>query len=106
MSGGAYSVSLREKDPQKFALAIQGALNGRSNASGSCTLAAGATSTTVNAPNCGQQSAVFLFAKTAHGAAELAAGGCFISSVGRATFTITHANNAQTDREFFFVALG
>jgi hypothetical protein len=102
MSG--YNVGTQEKDPAKFALAIQALFNGRSNACGSVTLAAGATQTVVSAPNVASQCAVFLFQKTANAAAALAT--TYVSSVGKQTFTITHANNAQADRSFFWVALG
>ena len=47
MSG--FSVGSQEKDPSKFALAIQQLYAGRSNAAGSVTLAAGEASTTVDA---------------------------------------------------------
>jgi hypothetical protein len=47
-----------------------------------------------------------LFPRTAHAAAELAAGGCYVSAVGSGSFTLTHANNAQTDRTFSYVCLG
>lgn len=100
------SVSTAEKDLSKYAIAIQQLMAGRSNATGSVTLAAGAASTVVPAINCAGQCAVFLFPKTAHAAAELAAGGCFISSVGKQSFSISHANNSQTDRSFFYVCLG
>ena len=98
------SVSTAEKDPAKFAVAIQQLYAGRSNATGTVTLAAGADSTVVNPPNCAPQSAVFLFPKTANAAAALAT--TFINSVGKQSFTISHANNAQTDRSFFYVCLG
>ncbi len=98
------SVSTAEKDPAKFAVAIQQLYAGRSNATGTVTLAAGATSTVVNPPNCAPQSAVFLFPKTANAAAALAT--TFINSVGKQSFTISHANNAQIDRSFFYVCLG
>lgn len=104
MSG--YGVSTSEKDPMKFAIAIQSLFNGRSNAAGKATLAAGAASTVVSAPNCAAQCSVFLFPATAHAGAELAAGGCYVSSVGKQQFTITHANNAQADRTFFYVCIG
>lgn len=104
MSG--FNVGLSEKDPGKFALAIQQLYNGRSNAAGKLTLAAGAAATVVSAPNCAAQCSVFLFPATAHAAAELAAGGCYVSSVGKQQFTIAHANNAQADRSFYWVALG
>jgi hypothetical protein len=96
--------SAAEKDLSKYALSLQQLAAGRSNATGSVTLAAGVTSTTVTPPNCGPQSAVFLFPKTANGAAALAT--TFINSVGKQSFTISHANNAQTDRSFFYVCLG
>lgn len=102
MSG--YSVSTNEKDPAKFALAIQQLYSGRSNAAGTVTLAAGATATVVTPFNCAPACAVFLFQKTANAAAALAT--TFISAVGKQTFTITHANNAQTDRTFFYVCIG
>jgi hypothetical protein len=102
--GGAASVSLDEKDLRKFAIAIQAALNGRSNAGGSVTLTASAGSTTVSAPNCSQQSKVLLFPTTANAAAALAT--TYISAVARGSFTITHANNAQADKTFFYVCLG
>lgn len=91
------------------------ALNGRSNATGLVTLKASATQTTVNptdatnpgAQNVSPNSRIFLFPVTAHAAAELAAGGCFIAiaDIARQQFKVTHANNAQADRTFFYVAL-
>lgn len=101
-----YVPNANEKDLAKFATSLQQLAAGRSNASGSVTLAAGATSTSVKADNCAAQCAVFLFPKTANGAAALAAGTTYVASVGKQTFTIAHADNAQTDRSFFWVALG
>ena len=109
-----YVPPTEEKDLRKVILAIQQLAAGRSNATGLVTLAASTTTTTVSpadpvhagAQTVAPQSAVFLFPKTAHAAAELAAGGCYISAVGKQTFTVTHANNAQTDRTFFYLAVG
>ncbi len=95
-----------EKDPRRINTAINELGKGRSNAVGSVTLAASAGSTTVTAQNCGAGSVVLLSARTAHAAAELAAGGCYISAVANGSFTITHANNAQVDRIFGYVCLG
>jgi len=104
MSG--YNVSTSEKDPMAFAVAIQSLFNGRSNAAGSVTLASGTdTSTVVPAPNCSSQCAVFLFPKTAAAAAELGAGTCYISAVGKQQFTITHSAGGAT-RSFFYVCIG
>jgi len=93
-----------EKDLSKFALSLQQLAAGRSNAAGSVTLAANAASTTVSAVNCAPGSAVFLFPRTANAAAALST--TFVGTVAKQSFTISHANNAQTDRTFFYVCLG
>jgi hypothetical protein len=41
---------------------------------------------------------------TANAAAEM--DGMFVSSRGKQTFTITHANNSQSDRTFKYVVIG
>ena len=102
----ALVIARDEKDQRKINSAINELAKGRSNAVGSVTLAANAASTTVTAVNCGAGSTVLLSPRTAHAAAEIAAGGCYISSVGNGTFTIAHANNAQVDRTFGYVCLG
>ncbi len=99
-------VSSREKDPTRFALAIQQLQNGRSNATGTVTLAAGVASTTVSAVNCTPNSAVFLFAQTANAAAALPTTYVAPAAISKQQFVISHANSAQTDRTFFYVCLG
>jgi hypothetical protein len=98
--------SLRETDPFRFAQAINELWQGRSNAVGRVTLTANDTTTVVAAENCGDESEVFLFPRTANAAAEIGAGTIYVSAVGNGTFTLTHANNAQTDRTFGYVAIG
>ena len=98
------SISTFETDPTKINRAIQQLEQGRLNVTGTCTLAAGATTTTVKALNCGAASQVLLTAKTADAAAALAT--TYISAVANGSFTITHANTAQTDRTFGFACLG
>lgn len=98
--------SLYEKDPFRLSQAINELYQGRSNAIGTVTLTASATSTVVAAENCGDESAVFLSPTTANAAAEIGNGTIYVSSVGNGTFTLTHANNAQTDRTFGYVAIG
>lgn len=95
-----------EARPDRINQAIRNLQQGRSNATGSVTLAAGAPATVVTAPNCSATSQVFLFPRTAHAAAELAAGGCYVSAIASGSFTVTHANNAQADRTFSYAALG
>lgn len=102
----APQLSPSEREPYRLVNAIRQLMQGRSNAAGTATLAAGATVTTVTAPNCAPTAQVFLFPRTAHAAAELAGGACYVSAVLNGSFTITHANNAQTDRTFGYVCLG
>jgi hypothetical protein len=86
--------------------AVRQLMQGRSNAAGSVTLAASVASTTVSAPNSAPGAQVFLFPRTPHAAAELAAGTCYVSAIAAGTFTVTHANNPQLDRTFSYVCLG
>lgn len=86
--------------------AIRELFEGRSNAVGSVTLTAAAASTDVTAINCGLDSKVFLFPTTANAAAELANGTMYVSAVTNGQFTLTHANNAQADRTFYWGAIG
>jgi hypothetical protein len=92
--------------PYRLVNAIRQLMQGRSNAAGTVTLAPLAAATTVTAPNCAPSAQVFLFPKTAHAAAEIAGGACFVSAVAAGTFTLAHANNAQPDRTFAYVCLG
>ncbi len=95
-----------EKDARKVATAINQLAQGRSNAVGTVTLVANAASTVVTAKNCGAGSVVLLSPLTAHAAAELGNGTVYVSAVANGAFTLSHANNAQTDRTFGYVAMG
>jgi hypothetical protein len=98
--------SLQERDPVRINQAIRDLFAGRSNAVGTVTLAANVASTTVSALNCGADSKVFLFPATADAASELGGGSCYVSAVDAGGFTIAHANNANTNRTFYWLALG
>src|SRR5262245_44345681 len=102
----ALVLSPQEKDTFKIVAALKQLAQGRSNAVGSVTLAANAASTVVAAPNCAAGSAIFLFPQTANAAAEWKNGTMYVGSVSKQQFVIAHANNAQTDRAFWWVALG
>lgn len=95
-----------EKDIRRIVQGIRDLFSGRSNAVGTVTLTANQATTTVTAINCGADSKVFLMATTANAAAEAGGTALRISAVAGGSFTITHANNAQNDRTFFWVALG
>lgn len=97
---------LGERDPARVNQSIRDLFAGRSNAVGTVTLTANQATTAVTAINCGKDSKVFLMPTTANASAEFGNGTIRISAVAAGSFTITHANNAQNDRTFFWVALG
>lgn len=85
---------------------------GRTNNTGQVTLTAGAASTAVPLPKgrLAENSLILFDPLTANAATELAAGTMYVLSsnrdVSNATFTITHANNVQTDRTFKYAFVG
>jgi hypothetical protein len=95
-----------DADPRKIVAAIRQLAEGRSNAVGMVTLAAGAAATIVNAPTCGGGTKIFLFPATANAAAALATTYVAGANIVAGQFTVTHANNAQTDRTFHWLAIG
>lgn len=95
-----------EREMTRLVSAINQLGQGRSSAVGTLTLTAGATSTTVTAPNCGAGCKVFLMPTTANAAAAVASTYIDPDDVTKEQFIVTHANNSQTDRTFFYVAFG
>lgn len=91
---------------REMVTAINQLVRGRNNATGSVTLAANAATTTVTSPNINANAVPVLVPRTANAAAEMGAGTLYVSDVSAGSFTITHANNAQTDREFSYLTLG
>jgi hypothetical protein len=81
-------------------------LQGKVNVTLDVTLTASSATTTVQDPRIGGSSAILLCPTTANAAAELGAGTIYVSSIGKQTATITHANNVQTDRTFRLVIIG
>lgn len=104
MSGVHLSPAERAID--RVVQAVRQLIQGRDDACGSVTLTANVATTTVSAPNCAAGAAIFTEPKTLNAAAEKGNGTMFISGVANQSFTITHANNAQTDRTFFWTARG
>jgi hypothetical protein len=93
-------------DDRDVSLVVNGIMNGKINATGEVTLTASATSTTVTEARAGSDSVILFTPTTANAAAEQGAGGMYVSANGKQTFTITHANNAQTDRTFRYAVIG
>ena len=95
-----------EKSLVRIIHAIRELAQGRSNATGEFTLTESAAETTVTAINCGLNSVILLMPRTANAAAALATTYIADGDVGQGEFTVTHANNAQTDRTFGYVIQG
>ena len=83
---------------------INNIIRGKTNNRGEVTLTANAASTVVNDVNAGGESIILLMPLTANAATASAT--TYIASQGKETFTITHANNAQTDKNFRYVVIG
>jgi len=86
--------------------AIRELIQGRNNATDSVTLTINTTTTIVSKTTLNSGGVPILVPRTANAAAEQANGTLFISAIAGGSFTITHANNAQTDRTFDYISLG
>lgn len=95
-----------ETNPLRIVRGIRDLFEGRCNAFGTFTLRADETTTTVTAPNCGLGSQILFSPKTANAAAEIAAGGMYVSSVSQGAFVVTHANDPSEDRTFAYRIAG
>lgn len=79
-------------------------LKGRANNVGEVTLEASATTTATTDTRILSQMKIVLSPRTANAAAALT--NVYISAVADGSFTLTHANNAQTDRTFDYIIHG
>lgn len=100
------TLSPAEKNVFTIVATIIQLCQGRSNAVGRVTLTASAATTAVPAVNCAEGSTPVLTALTANAAAEIGNGTIYVSTVANGSFTITHANNGQTDRVYAWAAYG
>lgn len=89
---------------QQIAITVNEMLGGRANNSGSFTLTAGATTTTVIDPAF-QSSMVPVWTPTTSNAAS-AASTTYLSSRSKGSFVVTHANSGTTDRIFIYQRWG
>jgi hypothetical protein len=88
----------------RLAVAVNQLMDGNSNNTGTFTLRPNETTTVVTDTRFSANQGVWWVPLTANAAAAQA--GMFISSRRRNEFTITHASNAQVDREFLYVRFG
>lgn len=89
---------------------IRGIMKGRTNNAYAVTLTANSATTTLTFAEhiLGQNTLIIFTPQTANASAEIGAGTMYLSSrdVINKTATITHANNAQTDRTFGYILVG
>ncbi len=95
---------------RRLAQIINGCMQGKTNNTSetAVTLTANATTTTVTeAPNrIGETTQVILIPTTANAAAAIGTTYLSSRSVANNTFTLTHANDAQTDKIFNYILVG
>ena len=89
-----------------LANAIRQLQEGKILATGSVTLTANQATSTLTDIRIGPNSVILFMATTANAAAEVGAGGMYVSARTGGSATITHANNAQADRTFAYAVLG
>ena len=92
--------------PRQIAEVVNRTLDGGINATGSVTLTASAASTAVTDKRLSATSYFGLMPTTANASAEVGNGTIYVSSQGKQTLTLTHANNSQSDRTYRYVILG
>jgi len=99
---------ITETDLKKIVLAIQQLAAGRSNATGTVTLASSGTTTTVTPTQAGiiaMGSTPILTPMTANAATEVGNGTMYVSAVANGSFTITHSSGVAS-RTFLWAILG
>jgi len=81
-------------------------LKGKTNNTGTVTLTGSTALTTLSDPRIGVDSYIGFMPTTANAAAEKGNGTLYVSSRGKQTANLTHANNAQSDRTFIYCIIG
>ncbi len=88
---------------RKIADGANAALNGANRTVGEVTLRANEATTTVTSIYVTETSHITLEPLTANAATEFAAGGMYISArTSGASFVLTHANDANADKDFSY----
>jgi hypothetical protein len=100
------TVSANEEDRRKQNYVIRGVMEGKTNNTGSFTIAASAGTTVVTDLRVGADSIILPAPLTASAATEWASGSMYVSSTGKETFTVTHNNSSPTDRNFNYAVIG
>lgn len=98
----------KNTNEQKLIDTVNQLILGNANNTGEVTLTENATTTTVKNSRINANTFIDFMPLTANAASEKAAGTMYITSanIKSGEFTITHANNAQTDRTFRYLHVG
>lgn len=96
----------RDPSNRDISEVVNNILDGNTNNKGSVTLTASAASTAVTDLRAGPESVILLMPTTANASAEIGAGTIYVSARTKQAFTLTHANNGQTDRTFKYAIIG
>ena len=106
MTTGFPGLPVAGADARQVAAVVNRVAQGKLNCTGSVVLAANTPTTAVNDARVTAASVILLMPTTANAAAWLGSGTLFVSARGKGSFTLTHASNAQTDRQFDFAVIG
>lgn len=93
-------------DLRRVVEVVQRLLQGKFNAVTTLTLTANVGTTTLTDARIGGESHLALTPLTANASAEVGAGTIYVSARAKGSATITHANNAQTDRSYSVLIIG
>lgn len=96
----------QSKNLAEFQAAIEQLAQGRVNCTGTVTLAANVTSTTVSAPTVASGCVILLAPQTADAAAALGTTYITAANISSGSFTVTHASASSVDRTFGWAAFG
>jgi predicted component of type VI protein secretion system len=106
MGNTANQILLDSASTQEIIDSLNSAIMGNLINTGTFTITENTTTTAVKNSLVSGKSHITLTAESANAAAEEGAGTMYISEKKKGQFTVTHANNAQTDRNFSYAIFG
>jgi hypothetical protein len=89
-------------EPRNIAEVVNNAMNGKTNNTGTITLAASTTTTTITDERLGFDSVILLSPLTANAAAQTP----YVSTKAKGSAVITHTSTAHTDLNFDYIIVG
>ena len=95
---------IAEEHRRQIAIVLNNSLDGKLNSTGSITLTASSATSTLNDRRLGATSVLSFMPTTSNASAGMTS--LYVSAQGKQTATLTHANNAQTDRTYKYIIIG